>query len=165
LVISFFCRREGFVGFPLVCVGYSLPSGFLLFVFWVVFLNVSSNLALATFCFGCLRLGSFGFVCGGVVSLPLTESVSFKVKLQVGNRFQAPRLVRWQFRLEPSQLLKVQVRLVGAFGMREDFLARMSQDGRITIPRLIAELLTEEGEDSLVGYALEVALLPVETSS
>jgi hypothetical protein len=108
-------------------------------------------------------LGSFGFVFGGVVWLPLSESVWFKVKLQVGNRFQVPRLVRWQFKLEPSQVLRVRVRVVGSVGLREDFLACMSRDGRVTIPRLIVELLTVEGEESLVGYAFEVALEPVVT--
>jgi len=94
--------------------------------------------------------------------LPLTESVSFKAKLQKGNRIQIPRLVRWQYKLEPTQVLKVKVYLVGAIGAREEFLARMSRDGRITIPKLIVDLLRDE-EESLVGYAFEVTLEPTET--
>jgi len=72
-------------------------------------------------------------------------------------------LVRWQFKLEPSQVLKVEVRVVGMVGTREDFLARMSRDGRITVPKLIAELLTDEDQENLVGYVFEITLEPVET--
>jgi hypothetical protein len=41
--------------------------------------------------------------------LPLTERLDFKAVLQKGNRFQLPKLVRWKFKLETSQILKVTV--------------------------------------------------------
>jgi len=34
-------------------------------------------------------------------NLPLTEKVKFKTLLQHGNRIQVPKLVRWQFKMEP----------------------------------------------------------------
>ena len=93
--------------------------------------------------------------------MPLTESVSFKATMQKGNRIQVPRLIRWQFKLESTQVLNVSVKVVGSFGVREEFYARMSKDGRITIPKLFVDLLKEE-EESLVDYALEVILSPAE---
>jgi hypothetical protein len=46
--------------------------------------------------------------------VPLTEAVSFKVRLQRGNRVQVPRPIRWRFKLETSQVLRVNVTLVDA---------------------------------------------------
>lgn len=54
-------------------------------------------------------------------------------------------------------MLRVTVSL--AVGVDEEFLARMSRDGRITIPKLIVDLLRDE-EETLVGYVLEVNLKP-----
>jgi len=81
--------------------------------------------------------------------------------VQKGNRVQVPRLIRWQYKLESTQVLNVSVKVVGAFGTREEFYARMSRDGRITVPKLFVDLLRDE-EESLVGYTLEVTLNPVE---
>jgi len=94
--------------------------------------------------------------------LPLTESVDFKARLQKGNRIQIPRLIRWQFKMEPSQVLKVTVRPEGLGFSEEEFYARMNRDGRITIPKLILDILEDEDE-SLVGYVLKVSLEPVES--
>lgn len=57
-------------------------------------------------------------------------------------------------------MLKVKVQPVGAIGLREESYARMSQDGRITIPKLLVDLLKEdlEEKESLVDYAIEVTL-------
>ena len=95
----------------------------------------------------------------------MTENVEFKTELQKGNRIQIPRLIRWQFKLEPIQVLKVKVQPVGAITVGEEFFARMSQDGRITIPKLLVNLLKEDLEEKkgLVGYAFEVTLQPAET--
>lgn len=94
----------------------------------------------------------------------MTENVSFKAKVQKGNRIQIPRLIRWQFKLEPTQVLRVKVQPVGAVAVREEFFAKMSRDGRITIPKLIVDLLKDE-EETLVGYALDVDLEPAEAKS
>ena len=39
--------------------------------------------------------------------MPLTELVNFKTRLQRGNRIQLPKLVRWKYKLEQDQVLKV----------------------------------------------------------
>jgi len=78
--------------------------------------------------------------------LPLTESVGFKAVVQKGNRIQVPRLICWRFKLESTRVLNVSVKLVGAFGMREELYAQMSKDGRITVPKLFVDLLREEEE-------------------
>ena len=62
--------------------------------------------------------------------------------LQRGNRVQIPRLFRWQYRMEASQVLRVNVRIAGSF-VDERFLARMTRDGRLTIPKLTLRLLRE----------------------
>jgi hypothetical protein len=90
--------------------------------------------------------------------LPLTESVSFKAVLQKGNRIQIPRLVRWQFKLEPTQILKIRVEPEGLY-LDEEFLGRMNNDGRITTPKLIMNLLKEE-EENLEGHVFKVMLTP-----
>lgn len=90
--------------------------------------------------------------------MPLTESVSFKAVLQKGNRIQIPRLLRWQFKLEPTQIFEIQVTLEGSFH-EEEFLGRMNNDGRITIPKLIMNLLKEE-EENLEGHVFKVMLTP-----
>jgi hypothetical protein len=55
-----------------------------------------------------------GDVEGEVV--PLTGSVSFKAVLQKGNRVQVPKLVRWKFKLEQDQVLKVSVATQSLYG-------------------------------------------------
>ena len=93
--------------------------------------------------------------------LPLNEPVSFKAVLQRGNRFQVPRLFRWQYKMEASQVLNVNVKVAGAL-VDEWFLARMTRDGRLTIPRLALKLLQEGAEESLEGRVLEVTLQPAD---
>jgi bifunctional DNA-binding transcriptional regulator/antitoxin component of YhaV-PrlF toxin-antitoxin module len=82
--------------------------------------------------------------------------------LQKGNHIQVPKLVRWEFRLESSQVLKVRVDLVGSYVHSEYFFGRMNKDGRITIPKLTLDLLQERSNEgrSLLGCVLEVKLEP-----
>jgi hypothetical protein len=54
--------------------------------------------------------------------------------------------------------LRVKVWVAGSIALSEEFFARMSRDGRITIPKLIVDLLKEDEEESLVGYAFRVNL-------
>ena len=93
--------------------------------------------------------------------MPLTGSVMFKAVLQRGNKVQVPRLLRWQYRMEPDQVLRVEVRSEEFFG-DERFLGRMRKDGRLTIPRLIPKLLRGDEEGNLQGCVLEVTLEPAE---
>lgn len=67
------------------------------------------------------------------------------------------RLVRWQCKMEANQVLNVNVKVEGSF-VDEWFLARMTRDGRLTIPRLALKLLQEGREESLEGCVLEVTL-------
>jgi hypothetical protein len=91
--------------------------------------------------------------------MPLTEKVSFKAVLQKGNRVQVPRLIRWQFKMDSAQVLKVSVTAVNVYTGWQIFYAKMGKDGRLTVPRLQRELL-KGGEQSLVGYVMEVTLEP-----
>ena len=79
--------------------------------------------------------------------------------LKKRNRIAVPRIVRWQYKLEPSEVLKVTVSVVGMLGAKENFLAKMRKDGRIVIPLLQLALLRGH-EPSLDGFALEVTLEP-----
>ena len=49
------------------------------------------------------------------VSLPLTRTVVFRTVLQKGHRFQVLRLIRWEFKMEPSQVLRVRVGLANDY--------------------------------------------------
>ncbi len=67
--------------------------------------------------------------------MPLTETVEFLARLQKHNRIQIPVEVRWRYKLEHRELLKVSVQPVGGFFVRgEEFIARLMGGGRITIP-------------------------------
>ena len=94
--------------------------------------------------------------------MPLTEGVRFKAVLQKGNRIQVPRLIRWQFKMEPTQILKVTVEDMD--GRETSFYAKMNKDGRLTIPKLDLKVLEHEEEDP-EHYILEVLLGPVEGTS
>lgn len=89
----------------------------------------------------------------------LNETARFKTQLQKDNRFQIPTIVRWQYKLEKSQTLNVQISLVDRMGVRERFLAKMRKDGRITVPALIVALLKQFVPD-LKGCVVEITLQP-----
>ena len=91
--------------------------------------------------------------------MALTQKVSFKTMLQKGNRVQVPKLVRWQFKMDTEQVLKVSVTAVNVWSDWQIFYAKMGGDGRITIPKLQRELLRDK-EKSLVGYVMDVTLEP-----
>ena len=93
--------------------------------------------------------------------MPLTHSVRFKAVIGKGNRIQIPRLIRWEFKLESTQLLKAHIYLFGS-GVDEIFYVKMNKDGRITIPKLNASLIkTELGdEESIYHQAFEITLEP-----
>jgi hypothetical protein len=93
--------------------------------------------------------------------MPLTQKVSFKTVLQKGNRVQVPKVVRWQFKMDSEQVLKVGVHAVNVWSGWETFYARMGRDGRITLPKLTRELLRGR-EQSLTGCVMEVVLEPGE---
>ena len=74
--------------------------------------------------------------------MPLTESVTFKTKLQRHNRIVVPMLFRWRFKMEQGELLKANVRVFSSENYEEEtFLAKITSDGRLTIPKLTMEVL------------------------
>jgi len=91
--------------------------------------------------------------------MPLTQKVSFKTVLQKGNRAQVPKVVRWQFKMDSEQVLKVTVNALNVWSGWETFYARMGRDGRITIPKLQRELPRGKEQD-LTGYVMDVTLEP-----
>ena len=91
--------------------------------------------------------------------VPLNQKVSFKTMLQKGNRVQVPKLVRWQFKMDSEQVLKVSVTAVNLWSGWQTFYAKMGRDGRITIPKLQRELLRGR-EQNLTGYVMDVTLEP-----
>jgi hypothetical protein len=93
------------------------------------------------------------------LAVPLTEKVSFRTRLQRGNRVQVPKLVRWRFKMEPDQVLKIGVDAVNVFSGGQIFYGRMGKDGRILIPKLALALLTGK-ESSLAGYVMDVSIEP-----
>jgi len=91
--------------------------------------------------------------------MPLSQRVTFKTMLKKENRIAVPRIVRWQYKLEPLEILKVTVSVVGAMGVKECFLGKMRKDGRIVIPKLQLALLRRD-EPTLESFTLEVTLEP-----
>ncbi len=91
--------------------------------------------------------------------MPLNKKVSFSTKLQRGNRFQVSKYVRWKYTLETNQTLKVTLIVIGVWNTLQVFLARMSQDGRIVIPKTNMALMQNRGVE-LAGYVLNVTLEP-----
>ena len=79
--------------------------------------------------------------------------------LQRQNRLQVPKLVRWQHKLEPSEILKVTVGIEGVVGITESFLAKLQKSGRVVIPELAIASLKRK-EPNLEGCVMEVTLDP-----
>ena len=92
--------------------------------------------------------------------MPLTQKVTFKTLLQKGNRVQVPRLIRWQFKMETDQVLKVGVSRLGFWRPVQFFYAKMGKDGRIHIPELVLAFFQDEKKQSLAGSVFEVTLEP-----
>ena len=54
-------------------------------------------------------------------ALALTKRVEFKTALQRGNLIQVPKLLRWKFKMENSQVLQVAVHIEGQWSSQENF--------------------------------------------
>lgn len=91
--------------------------------------------------------------------MTLTEKVTFTTALQTTNRVQIPRLIRWRFKMDCEQALKVGVNFTDLHRGWQFFYAKMRKDGRITIPRLVLTLFGSE-QGSLAGCVVEVMLEP-----
>jgi hypothetical protein len=89
--------------------------------------------------------------------MPLTGRVTFKRPLEGCNKVQVPKIIRWQFKLEPDQVLRVEIGGLG--GGHEFFYARMGKDGRIFIPKAV--LFAAHGkEENLAGQLVDITLEP-----
>ena len=88
--------------------------------------------------------------------------MEFQTTLQRGNRVQVPKLVRWKFKLESDQVLKVTVGARGMIVVWETYYACMDKSGRITVPKMIQnELLKRTIRLSrLIGTIVHVRLAP-----
>jgi hypothetical protein len=91
--------------------------------------------------------------------MPLTEKVTFTAPLQGASTVQVPKLIRWRFKIESSQALKVGVNFLDLHKGWQFFYAKIRSDGRLTIPKLILNLYQIE-RTSLEGYVLEITLEP-----
>ncbi len=91
--------------------------------------------------------------------MPLAERVEFKARLNRYNRLQVPKTVRWRFKLETDQILRVQVSIEGAWILPQNFYSRITKEGRIVIPKLIMKLLSKD-KVNLEGYIVAVILEP-----
>ena len=93
--------------------------------------------------------------------MPLTREVSFKAAIGKGNRILIPKLIRWEFKLVSAQLLAINVRLF-ARGIQETFYTKMNKDGRVTIPKINAEIMKTQlhKDENLNEYAFEITLRP-----
>jgi len=89
---------------------------------------------------------------GKVNSMPVLEIERFMGRLQRGNRVQVPRLIRWRHKLEPGEVLYVEVYDREQY-RRQKFYVRLSRDGRFTIPKVVAEASGAEA-----GSLLEITL-------
>ncbi len=88
--------------------------------------------------------------------MPLTEKVTFKIPLEACNKIQIPKIIRWQFKLDPQQVLHVEIHSGSA---QETFYAKTGKDGRIHIPKTVTYTLFGKTEN-LAGYLLEISLEP-----
>jgi len=73
-------------------------------------------------------------------SLSMLPEEEFPAKLQIGNRIQVPVLIRWKYRLDPGDVLRVRLwsrRTLSG----ESFYARLGKDGRFTVPKIVVEEL------------------------
>ena len=91
--------------------------------------------------------------------MPLTEKVAFTATLQSKNTVQIPKLIRWRFKMETDQALKIGLNFLGLHKGWQFFYAKMRKDGRITVPKLVLNLFGEQ-ETSLTSQALEVMIEP-----
>ncbi len=90
------------------------------------------------------------------ITMPLHQEVTFKNPIEKCSKVQVPKIIRWQFKLEPDQILKVNI---SSRGGHEPFYAKMAKDGRIYIPKTI--LFAAFGKlDNLTGTLVEITLEP-----
>jgi len=127
------------------CVHKILFSGFFceifFFVFWVAFLvwgldwlqqwsqKISENLKNAR-----KILNSHKQSASRKNQYATKSTNNFQSAFTRKNRLRVPSLIRWQFKLEPTQVLKVTITLADTLGVKETFFGSMRKDGCIAAP-------------------------------
>lgn len=91
--------------------------------------------------------------------MPLSERVSFEAQIQKRNMVQVPKIIRWQFKMDPQQVLRVGINLPKEGSGTHYFFAKMRGDGRIVIPKLIVSILQGKMND-LLGFIFVLTLDP-----
>jgi hypothetical protein len=92
--------------------------------------------------------------------MPLTRKITFQSKLQKGNMIQVPKLIRWQFKMESNQVLRISVSAVNLGRGWQFFYGKMTKAGCVRVPKTALSRLENE-KDSLAGCLFEVMLEPV----
>ncbi len=91
--------------------------------------------------------------------MPLKTRVSFDAALERCSKVQVPNVIRWEFKLETDQVLKVSASVHNVPSGLHFFYAKIGKDGRILIPKVT--LLALQGrEPNLTGYLLDVTIEP-----
>jgi hypothetical protein len=91
--------------------------------------------------------------------MPLTRKVTFKGKLQKAGRVQIPKMIRWEFKIEADQVLKVGFSITNKFKGWQFFYAKIGKDGRIFIPETALAPWQNE-KTSISGVIVEITLEP-----
>lgn len=91
--------------------------------------------------------------------MPLNKRVSFEAQIQKRNMVQVPKIIRWQFKMEPQQVLNVGINLPEEGSGTHYFFAKMRKDGRIVIPKLTMTILQRRMDD-LLGRVFVLTLEP-----
>ena len=91
--------------------------------------------------------------------MPLTEKVTFTTTFERFDKVQIPKLIRWRFKMECDQALKVGVNFLGLHKGWQFFYVKMRKDGRVSVPKLVLSLFEDE-KTSLSGCMLEVMIEP-----
>jgi hypothetical protein len=91
--------------------------------------------------------------------MPLSQRVSFQAVLEKCNKVQIPKLVRWQFKLETDQVLKVGVKVHDSWKSMQFYYAKMTKEGRVHVPKLVLSILQGD-KPSVAGCVLDIEIEP-----
>jgi hypothetical protein len=91
--------------------------------------------------------------------MPLDQAVTFKTPLRKSSRISVPRVIRGQFKLEPTLILKVTITLADTLGNKDSFFGKMRKDGYITVPPVSISMIKEDRQ-TLENRIIEVIIEP-----
>ena len=91
--------------------------------------------------------------------MPLTQKITLRMAIQKECRLQIPRVVRSEFKIERGQVLKVSINALNLGKGWQIFYARVLNEGRLTISKIVVSQLQSEIEN-LTGRIFEIILEP-----